>query len=65
VRRSVLLATAIVRETYRQFTSELVTIWSPFGDPTLWKSPPPADYVPGNFRSSWYASQGRPERRDD
>lgn len=48
----------IVRETVEEFTGELVRVWSPLGDPGLWKAPPPADYRPGNFRSSWFLSIG-------
>jgi hypothetical protein len=53
-------ADAIVRETVLEFSDSLVTDWSPLGDPTLWKAPPPADYRPGNFRSSWFLSIGEP-----
>jgi lysozyme family protein len=30
---------------------------SPIGDPTLWKSSPPADYRPGTFISNWNYSR--------
>jgi hypothetical protein len=46
----------IVRETTRTFAGSLVTEWTPLGDPLLWKNPPPADYKPGNLRSSWFLS---------
>lgn len=49
----------IVRETVLEFGDHLVTEWSPLGNPELWKSPPPADYRPGNFRSSWFLSVGQ------
>lgn len=55
---------AVVRETTETFADSLVTVtqfngpWTPFGDPALWKAPPPADYVPGNARSSWFLSIG-------
>ena len=53
---------AVMRETVLQFAGSLVTDWTPFGDPTLWKAPPPADYVPGNLQSSWFLSVGAPSR---
>lgn len=52
------LPAAIVRGTVEEFSDRLVRFWSPFGDPALWKAPPPADYKPGNFRSSWIFSVG-------
>lgn len=54
------LPTRIVQETVREFSDQLVRFWSPYGDPALWKAPPPADYKPGNFRSSWFFSVGSP-----
>lgn len=51
-------AARIVRATVEEFADQLVRIWSPYGDPALWKAPPPADYRPGNFRSSWFLSIG-------
>jgi hypothetical protein len=59
-------ANRIVRETVLTFAESLVTTtpfngpWTPYGDPALWKHPPPADYVPGNARSSWFLSIGSP-----
>jgi len=56
----------IVRETVEVFSDSLVTTtqfngpWTPYGDPALWKAPPPADYRPGNLRSSWFLSVGAP-----
>lgn len=50
----------IVRETVEEFSDRLVRQYSPYGDPALWKAPPPADYRPGNFRSSWFLSLGAP-----
>lgn len=50
----------IVRESVREFSGSLVTQWSPYGDPKLWNHPPPKDYVPGNFRSSWFLSINSP-----
>jgi len=52
------LPSRIVAETVREFSDRLVRQWSPYGDPALWKAPPPADYRPGNFRSSWFLSIG-------
>lgn len=52
------LPTRIVRETVEEFSDSLVRQWSPYGDPALWKAPPPIDYQPGNFRSSWFLSIG-------
>ncbi len=49
---------ATVRETTLEFGDSLVTEWTPFGQPELWKSPPPADYRPGNLQSSWFLSIG-------
>lgn len=54
------LPTRIIQETVREFSDQLVTVWSPYGNPELWKSPPPADYKPGNFRSSWFFTIGAP-----
>jgi len=60
------LANHIVRETVQTFADSLVTAtqfngpWTPYGDPALWKAPPPADYRPGNLRSSWFLSIGSP-----
>lgn len=54
------LPARIVTETVREFGDSLVTDWSPLGNPELWKSAPPADYRPGNFRSSWFLSIGAP-----
>lgn len=53
-------ADRIVRETVEEFGGQLVTDWTPLGDPTLWKSPPPADYRPGNLQSSWFLTIGAP-----
>lgn len=53
-------ANTIVRETIRTFGGRLVNEWTPLGDPLLWKSPPPADYRPGNLQSSWFYSPVRP-----
>lgn len=50
----------VVRETTLEFAERLVTDWTPLGNPELWKSPPPADYRPGNLQSSWFLSVGAP-----
>lgn len=50
----------IIVATIREFGGQLVTEWTPYGDPTLWKAPPPADYRPGNLQSSWFLSIGGP-----
>ena len=52
----------IVRETTLEFADRLATDWTPLGNPELWKSPPPADYRPGNLQSSWFFSIGAPSR---
>ena len=39
-----------------------VTLRSPIGDPTLWKNPAPAGYVPGTFINSWNTSAGGSSR---
>lgn len=54
------LPARIIREVVEEFSDQLVRFWSPYGDPALWKAPPPADYKPGNFRSSWFFSVGAP-----
>lgn len=54
------LPARIIRETVREFGEQLATDWTPLGNPELWKSPPPADYKPGNLRSSWFFSVGSP-----
>lgn len=51
-------ADQIIRQTLLEFGHELATDWTPLGQPELWKSPPPADYRPGNLQSSWFASVG-------
>lgn len=53
-------AAEIIRQTVLEFGDELVTDWTPLGNPELWKSPPPADYRPGNLQSSWFFSIGAP-----
>lgn len=50
----------VVRETVLEFGGSLVTEWTPYGDPTSWKSSPPADYRPGNLQSSWFLSVDQP-----
>lgn len=52
----------VVSETVKEFGDRLVTKWTPLGDPESWKSWPniPADYKPGNLRSSWFYSEGHP-----
>lgn len=50
----------IVREVVLEFGDQLATDWTPLGNPELWKSPPPADYRPGNLQSSWFFSVGAP-----
>ena len=52
----------VVRETTLEFADRLATEWTPFGNPELWKSPPPADYRPGNLQSSWFFSVGAPSK---
>lgn len=52
------LPARIVRETVREFSESLVAEWTPYGQPETWKSPPPADYRPGNLQSSWFLSIG-------
>lgn len=49
----------VVSETVKEFGSRTVHDFTPLGDPTLWKSAPPADYRPGNLQSSWFYSEGR------
>lgn len=57
---------AVVRETVETFAESLVAPtqfngpWTPIGMPETWKSPPPADYRPGNARSSWFLTLGAP-----
>ena len=31
---------------------------SPVGDPSLWKGPAPAGYVPGTFKNNWFVELG-------
>lgn len=52
------LPARIIRETVEEFSERLATDWTPLGNPELWKSPPPADYRPGNLQSSWFFSVG-------
>lgn len=52
------LPARIVAETVREFSGSLVSEWTPYGQPELWKSPPPADYRPGNLQSSWFLGIG-------
>lgn len=50
----------VVRETTLEFADRLASEWTPLGNPELWKTPPPADYRPGNLQSSWFFSVGAP-----
>lgn len=50
----------IVFDASAEFGERLVKEWTPFGNPELWKAPPPADYRPGNLQSSWFLSVGAP-----
>lgn len=52
----------VVRETTLEFADCLASEWTPLGNPELWKSPPPADYRPGNLQSSWFFSVGAPSQ---
>ena len=52
----------VVRETTLEFADRLASEWTPLGNPELWKSPPPADYRPGNLQSSWFFSVGAPSK---
>lgn len=54
------LPARIIRESVEEFGERLATDWTPLGNPELWKSPPPADYRPGNLQSSWFFSVGSP-----
>lgn len=38
-----------------------VVMRTPVGDPTFWKSPPPAGYVGGRLRANWATSYGTPK----
>lgn len=53
-------AEEVVSRSMEVFGDRLVRDWTPLGDPTLWKAPPPANYRPGNLQSSWFYSQNRP-----
>lgn len=50
----------IVFDSTAEFGERLVKDWTPYGNPELWKAPPPADYRPGNLQSSWFLSVGAP-----
>lgn len=36
-----------------QKLADRIIVGTPFGDPRLWKNPPPKDYVPGLARGNW------------
>lgn len=56
-------AETVVVRSLEVFGDRLVKDWTPLGDPLLWKAPPPADYKPGNLRSSWFYSQSAPSNQ--
>ena len=47
----------VVRRTAEKALNEVVSR-SPIGDPSLWKSPAPAGYVPGTFINNWFVEIG-------
>jgi len=49
----------IIRESAADLFEEIIQ-QTPVGDPSLWKSKPPADYVPGNLKSNWQCTLGTP-----
>ena len=56
-------ATAFIVETPKEVAIDLfseIIKQTPVGDPSLWKSKPPADYVPGNLKSNWQCTLGTP-----
>lgn len=55
-------AGAVVRKASLD-VSRSVVMMTPVGNPTLWKSKPPAGYVGGRLRANWNASIGGPDLR--
>ena len=49
----------IIRESAADLFEEIIHR-TPVGDPSLWKSKPPADYIPGNLQSNWQCTLGTP-----
>ncbi len=50
-------AEAVIRKVAIDVMARVVDR-SPVGNPTLWKSPPPAGYVGGRFRANWTLQVG-------
>ena len=51
---------AVIKEVSIDLFSEIINE-TPIGDPSLWKSEPPSDYVPGSLQSNWQCSIETPE----
>ncbi len=48
-------AKAIFKETTGYILDQTI-LWTPVGNPALWKSPAPLDYEPGTLKASWQKS---------
>ena len=40
-----------------------IVLDTPYGDTSLWQSPPPSGYVPGALRGNWRVGIGQPDLR--
>ena len=49
----------VVKESAIDLFSEIIRE-TPVGDPSLWKNPPPADYVAGSLQSNWQCTLDTP-----
>ena len=50
----------VIQESAVDLFSEIIKE-TPVGDPSLWKNPPPANYVAGSLQSNWQCSLDSPE----
>ena len=51
--------TDVIKEVAIDICTEVIHK-TPVGDPSLWKSSPPANYVPGRLKGNWQATFGSP-----
>lgn len=52
-------ARTVVRKVSQEVLTKVV-MRTPVGNPSLWKSKPPAGYVGGRLRANWHATFGAP-----
>ena len=51
--------TTVIQESAIDLFSEIIRE-TPVGDPSLWKNPPPANYVAGSLQSNWQCTLDSP-----